>query len=119
MSVDRLPTEQSDWLSPPTLAGLSAELSAWFLGRFDQPTPIQGLAWPRLAQGEHLLVSAPTGTGKSLSAWLPLIDRLRQTSRRRGVSILYLSPLRSLSSDMVAGLLDQAGGGAAISRFTR
>ncbi|MGY6587260.1 MAG: DEAD/DEAH box helicase [Wenzhouxiangella sp.] len=101
---------QSDWLATASLNGLSAELSAWFQSRFDRPTAIQQLAWPRLAQGDHLLVSAPTGTGKSLSAWLPLIDRQRQRPRQRGVSILYLSPLRSLSGDMAAGLLAQADG---------
>jgi len=81
------------------------QLSAWFKQRFGTPTAIQQRAWPPIQSGQNVLISAPTGTGKSLAAWLPLVDRLRHCDRQAaGVSILYVSPLRALSCDMAAGL---------------
>ncbi|MDE6055418.1 MAG: DEAD/DEAH box helicase, partial [Lachnospiraceae bacterium] len=40
----------------------------WFQSALGEPTPVQKVAWPGIAEGKHVLVSAPTGTGKTLSA---------------------------------------------------
>lgn len=48
----------------------------WFRKTFGEPTKIQKEAWPAIADGRHVLVSAPTGTGKTLSAFLVFIDQL-------------------------------------------
>lgn len=96
-------------------------VQAWFKARYGQPTPVQRNAWPVVASGDNALISAPTGGGKSLAAWLPLIDRLYRSDPKPGTRLLYISPLRALSSDMAAGLLecleglttmDNKGGGA-------
>ena len=59
------------------LALLSRPVRDWFAGRFpDGPTPAQSLAWPRIAAGEHVLLVSPTGTGKTLAAFLAILDRL-------------------------------------------
>lgn len=50
----------------------------WFEERFGRPTQIQQKAWPRVAAGEHLLISAPTGSGKTLTAFLWSLNRLIQ-----------------------------------------
>jgi Lhr-like helicase len=42
----------------------------WFEGRFGVPTLVQQAAWPRIANAENLLITAPTGSGKTLTAFL-------------------------------------------------
>jgi len=78
----------------------------WFESRFAAPTDAQAQAWPIIAQGEHVLVSAPTGSGKTLTAFLSAIDSL-VTGRWTcgGVRALYLSPLKALNSDVRLNLL--------------
>ncbi len=88
------------------LSGLLAPIRAWFLSRHPQPTSVQVQAWPVVAAGEHALISAGTGSGKSLAAWLPLIDRLLRHPGPRRTRLLYVSPLRALSRDMAANLVD-------------
>ncbi len=93
------------------LSGLSAHTSSWFENRFGRPTAIQAKAWAALAIHNNVLISAPTGAGKSLAAWLPLIDRLRQQRvASPAVRLLYISPLRALSRDMAAGMFEWMDG---------
>ena len=52
-------------------------LRTWFERRFPHgATPAQAAGWPAIARGEHTLIAAPTGSGKTLSAFLVCIDRL-------------------------------------------
>lgn len=80
----------------------------WFRSRFSQPTEPQHLGWPHIAAGEHTLISAPTGSGKTLTAFLAIIDRLFRDSLEgklnEGLQVVYLSPLRALSNDMERNL---------------
>ena len=73
----------------------------WFAHALGMPTPTQREAWPAIAAGRHTLVSAPTGTGKTLSAFLVFIDRLKAESRagtlRKELRLIYVSPLKSLA----------------------
>src|SRR5579863_7950811 len=48
----------------------------WFRAVFDAPTAPQRLGWPVIARGESALILAPTGTGKTLTAFLWCLDRL-------------------------------------------
>ena len=48
----------------------------WFRGAFTAPTPAQAGAWEAISGGRHALVVAPTGSGKTLSAFLWAIDRV-------------------------------------------
>ena len=50
------------------------EIRDWFVDRFRTPTDVQEQSWPRIAAGEHLLITAPTGSGKTLTAFLWAID---------------------------------------------
>ena len=48
----------------------------WFRASFTQPTRPQRLGWPVIARGDSTLILAPTGTGKTLAAFLACLDRL-------------------------------------------
>ncbi|WP_019932983.1 ATP-dependent helicase [Nocardia sp. BMG111209] len=79
----------------------------WFDGAFPAPTPAQLGAWQAIAAGEHTLVIAPTGSGKTLSAFLWAIDRLAARPAEegpRGTSVLYISPLKALAVDVERNL---------------
>ena len=70
---------------------LSAFLPAvrrWFEGRFPQgPSEPQAAGWPAIRRGEHTLIAAPTGTGKTLAAFLVCIDEAyRACDRRRAAA---------------------------------
>ena len=76
----------------------------WFENTIGTPTAVQSAAWPAIASGCHTLVSAPTGTGKTLSAFLVFIDKLKMMSRagelKQELHLIYISPLKSLAGDI-------------------
>lgn len=86
------------------LKALSAQAAHFFSTQVGTPTPAQAQAWPLIARGQDVLVSAPTGTGKTLAAFLVFIDRLTAQSRagtlKEGVQVVYISPLKSLAADI-------------------
>ncbi len=84
-------------LSPP-LKGLLQETG------ISAPTPPQVEAIPLIAQGDNVLIIAPTGSGKTEAALLPLIDRMIQNRDRQGISLVYITPLRALNRDLLKRL---------------
>ena len=73
----------------------------WFAERVGTPTEVQRRAWPEIASGRHVLVTAPTGTGKTLTAFLWALDRLLTGQMPGGtVRVLYVSPLKALNADV-------------------
>ncbi len=91
--------------SSHALALLSGPVRGWFTDTFAHgPTPAQERAWPPIAAGEHVLLVSPTGTGKTLAAFLAILDRLFREHEAGtlapGLRCVYVSPLRSLSYDV-------------------
>lgn len=84
--------------------GFHPLIERWFQSRFAEPTAPQRLGWPPVERGENTLIAAPTGSGKTLTAFLAVIDRLLKDSiagkLEDGVRAIYVSPLRALSNDM-------------------
>lgn len=77
----------------------------WFRSTFPGPTEAQAAAWPVIAAGRHTLIAAPTGSGKTLTAFLAALDGLVcQGLESRGLAdetvVLYVSPLKALSNDI-------------------
>jgi ATP-dependent Lhr-like helicase len=67
---------------------------------FTTPTEPQRRAIPRLADGQHGLVVAPTGTGKTETAMLPVLNSIAERGAPEGFAALYVTPLRALNRDM-------------------
>jgi ATP-dependent Lhr-like helicase len=80
----------------------------WFSGAFPEPTAAQLGAWEAVSSGAHALVVAPTGSGKTLSAFLWAIDRLASTPTPENplhrTRVLYISPLKALGVDVERNL---------------
>src|SRR6266566_1562678 len=80
----------------------------WFIRRLGSPTEPQEQGWPRILAAEDTLISAPTGSGKSLAAFLACIDRLVRKALagelRDGTEVLYVSPLKALGNDIQKNL---------------
>ena len=76
----------------------------WFKSRFSEPTEPQVEGWPYIHEGRDILIAAPTGSGKTLTAFLSAIDRLLRLAEAGELSdeirVVYVSPLRALSNDM-------------------
>src|SRR5689334_3112459 len=118
---------------PDVLQLFHPAVAEWFRASFDAPTPPQAEGWPAIARGESTLILAPTGSGKTLTAFLWAINQVMFGSaprsesgtippkrrRREGAPaacrILYISPLKALAVDVernlrapIAGIANRA-----------
>ena len=88
------------------LADFHPAVRTWFERRFPNgPTEPQAQGWPTIAEGRNTLIAAPTGTGKTLAAFLVCIDRLYREFQGAGVlddetHLVYISPLKALGVDI-------------------
>ena len=98
------------------LAGFHPAVSAWFSNKFATVTAAQARAWPLIRQRRSTLIAAPTGSGKTLTAFLAVIDDLvhRGLENPQGLPnetlVVYVSPLKALSNDIQINLQDPLAG---------
>jgi ATP-dependent helicase Lhr and Lhr-like helicase len=104
--------DSSDFNSPDSPATLDpglfhAAVREWFEAVFPAPTKPQMLGWPAIARGESTLILAPTGTGKTLAAFLWCINRLMFSptpEKDQRCRVLYISPIKALAVDVERNL---------------
>ncbi|MGV1010202.1 MAG: ATP-dependent helicase [Dermatophilaceae bacterium] len=86
----------------------SPATALWFRGAFAAPTDAQRGAWEATSTGRHTVVVAPTGSGKTLSAFLWALDRLATSpppeEALQRCRVLYVSPLKALAVDVERNL---------------
>ncbi|GAC1647683.1 MAG: ATP-dependent helicase [Gemmatimonadaceae bacterium] len=94
--------------SAALLAPFHPVVGRWFAETFGAPSQPQHQGWPAIATGDHTLILAPTGTGKTLAAFLYELDALIRDGLERplpnAVQILYVSPLKALNNDIQRNL---------------
>ncbi len=87
---------------------------AWFERRFDAATDAQARGWDAIARGQDALIAAPTGSGKTLTAFLYSINSLLcrglDGALPDGVDVIYVSPLKALSGDIQRNLEEPLAG---------
>lgn len=88
---------------------LLPQIAQWFKNRYGSLTPPQKMAIPYIKSHYNVLISSPTGTGKTLAVFLPIIDELYRyalnNELRDQVYVIYISPLRALNNDMQKNLV--------------
>ena len=100
----------SNSLDAAVLDAFHPAVAGWFRQAFSAPTAAQVQAWPSIRAGRHTLVAAPTGSGKTLTAFLAAIDALVCEGVASGgvlpdaTRVLYVSPLKALSNDIQINL---------------
>lgn len=91
-----------------SLSWLHPLVRDWFVTNLGSPTEPQIKGWPKLRARMSTLISAPTGSGKTLTAFLPFLDQLVRESLDSGLEdrtqIIYVSPLKALSNDIEKNL---------------
>lgn len=119
MAKQRTMKSMTDDASADSVLGLFHPVTAeWFRATFDQPTAPQRLGWPAIARGESTLILAPTGTGKTLTAFLWCLNHLmfEPQSETEGCRVVYISPLKALAVDVERNLRAPLAGIAGMAR---
>ncbi|KRF22813.1 ATP-dependent helicase [Phycicoccus sp. Soil802] len=95
-------------MAADVLDRFSPATAEWFRSSFTAPTAAQAGAWEAISSGQHALVVAPTGSGKTLSAFLWALDRLAAepppAEKLKRCRVLYVSPMKALAVDVERNL---------------
>src|SRR5512137_1301839 len=84
-------------------------VSEWFKAKFQEVTEAQGMAVPLIHARKNVLVSSPTGSGKTLTAFLSILNELillsSQDKLEDRIYAVYVSPLKALANDINVNLM--------------
>ena len=85
-------------------------IERWFSSTLGQPTAAQTAGWESIRRGRHTVIAAPTGSGKTLAAFLIAIDDLLREGLEHELPdetrVVYVSPLKALSTDIDKNLAE-------------
>ncbi|WP_199741850.1 DEAD/DEAH box helicase [Corallococcus sp. CA047B] len=99
----------SEFAAHPALAAFHPVVRRWFASRLGEPTRPQVEGWPLIHAGHDVLIAAPTGSGKTLTAFLAALDSLFRLALEGTLpdhtQVLYVSPLKALGNDVQKNLL--------------
>lgn len=88
-------------------------VSEWFRSKFKEVTEAQAMAVPLIHSRNNVLVSSPTGSGKTLTAFLSILNELILLAEKGELEdriyVVYVSPLKALANDINENLLKPLG----------
>ncbi|MEM9907695.1 MAG: DEAD/DEAH box helicase, partial [Cyanobacteria bacterium P01_D01_bin.44] len=92
----------------PAKAKFKAELTPiydWFAQQGWQPLGFQQATWSAYLAGQSGLIQVPTGSGKTYAAVMGPMAEMLQSPEKKGLKLLYITPLRALSRDIEKSIL--------------
>jgi ATP-dependent helicase Lhr and Lhr-like helicase len=111
MSAPQLPLEFAcaGPADDPALVPFHPLVRRWFQETLGVPSEPQRRGWPLILDGRDVLIAAPTGSGKTLSAFLAALDRLLRLGLENRLEdrtyVVYISPLKALGNDVQKNLV--------------
>ena len=99
---------QQPFQDEQSLSVLNEHVRKWFIENFKELTPPQKYAFKLISERKNILITAPTGSGKTMSGFLSIISRLFDLSIKgkleERIYCIYISPLRALNNDIYKNL---------------
>jgi len=100
---------EKPWSEEESLACLDEDIRRWFRNKFKTLTPPQRYSFKLLSEGRNVIITAPTGSGKTFSAFMVILSELFKLSKAKNledkVYCIYVSPLRALDNDIYKNLM--------------
>jgi ATP-dependent Lhr-like helicase len=84
------------------------DIYQFFLNKYSELYDIQKKASVEISNGQNCIILAPTGSGKTEAAMLPILDALSKSSKYTGINVIYITPLRALNRDLIKRLEELA-----------
>ncbi|MEM3781436.1 MAG: ATP-dependent helicase [Candidatus Micrarchaeaceae archaeon] len=91
-----------------SLSSLNGAIREWFVNKYKELTPPQKYSFKLIREGKNLLITAPTGSGKTFSAFMAILSDLMDMAEKGELEdktyCIYISPLRALDNDIYKNL---------------